>query len=146
MNYFWILVLRLTDFLRELCHSKSSAAIHYLWSIINTLFDLRSLWFVLGLPMKESSKQSSVQCWPLSGASSCLLHTARYLLTYLDCCLYLFILIILFLSIYILLHIFNAFSAPRCNAFILFKALWIVLYMKCAIQINLTLTFDFQYS
>jgi len=54
--------------------------------------------------------------------------------------LFLFILIILFLSIYILLHIFNAISAPRCNAFILCKALWIVLYMKCAIQINLILT------
>ena len=33
---------------------------------------------------------------------------------------------------------FNASSAPCCNAFILCKALWIVLYMKCAIQINLT--------
>ena len=66
--------------------------------------------------------------------------SARYLLTYLDCCLFLFIKIILFLSIYILLHIFNAFSAPCCNAFILCKALWIVLYLKCAIQINLTLT------
>jgi len=47
--------------------------------------------------------------------------SARYLLTYLDCCLFLFVLIILFLSIYILLHIFNAFSAPCCNAFILCK-------------------------
>jgi len=37
--------------------------------------------------------------------------------------LFLFILVILFLSIYILLHIFDAFSAPCCNAFILFKAL-----------------------
>ena len=58
--------------------------------------------------------------------------------TYLDCCLFWFILIIFFLSLYILLHIFNAFSTPRCNAIILCKALWIVLHMKCAVQINLT--------
>jgi len=32
----------------------------------------------------------------------------------------------------------NASSALRCNAFILCKALWIVLYMKCSLQINLT--------
>jgi len=62
--------------------------------------------------------------------------------SYLDCGLLLLILIISFLSIYILLHICNAFSAPCWNAFILCQALWIVLYMKCAIQINLTLTFD----
>jgi len=49
--------------------------------------------------------------------------SALYLLTYRDCFLFLFILIILVLSIYILLHIFNVFSAPRCNAFILRKAL-----------------------
>jgi len=67
--------------------------------------------------------------------------SARYLLTYLDCCLFLFILIMLILSIYILLHIYNASSAPRCNAFILCEALWIVLYMKCA-----TNKFDFDFS
>jgi len=49
--------------------------------------------------------------------------SAQYLLTYRDCCLFLFILIILFISLYILLHIFNASSAPCCNAFILCKAL-----------------------
>jgi len=45
--------------------------------------------------------------------------SVRYPSTYLDCCLFLFILIILFLSTYILLHILNPFSAPCCNAFIL---------------------------
>ena len=49
-----------------------------------------------------------------------------------------FILIVLLLSLYILLCIFYASSTPRCNAFILCKALWIALYMKCAIQITLT--------
>ena len=38
--------------------------------------------------------------------------SARYLLTYLDCCLFLFILIILFHSIYILLHILMLFLLP----------------------------------
>ena len=50
----------------------------------------------------------------------------------------LIILIILFASLYILLCIFNASSTPGCNAFILCKALWIILYMKCATQMNLT--------
>ena len=55
----------------------------------------------------------------------------KYLLTYPDCCLF----------ISILLHIFNAFSAPCCNAFILFKALWIVFFFTWnVLQINLTLT------
>jgi len=37
---------------------------------------------------------------------------ARYLLIYLDCCLFLIILIILFVSLYILLCILNASSTP----------------------------------
>ena len=61
--------------------------------------------------------------------------------TYLDCCFSLIILIILFVSLYILLCICIASSTPCCNAFILCKALLhktIVWYMKCAIQLNLT--------
>jgi len=60
--------------------------------------------------------------------------SARYLLTYPDCCLFLFI---LFLSISILLHIFNA--------FILCKALWIVMYMKCATN-KFDFDFDFEHT
>jgi len=54
MNYFWISGLGRTDFLRELCHSELSAAILYLWPLINTLFNFRFLQLVLGLPVKES--------------------------------------------------------------------------------------------
>jgi len=68
---------------------------------------------------------------------SLCMKSARYLLTYVDCCLFLIILIIIFVSPYILLCIFNASSTPRCNTFILCKALWIVCTWN-VLQINLT--------
>ena len=56
MKCFRISGLGLMDFLRELCHSESSADILYMWPLINTLFNLRFLQLVLGLPMKEVVK------------------------------------------------------------------------------------------
>ena len=50
--------LGLADFLRGFCHSESSASIYFTWPLINTLFNLRFLQLVLGLPMKESGEHS----------------------------------------------------------------------------------------